>query len=47
MDYLKKTINNEEAYKRAQKTTSCTNAKNDDSELNDYNVDSRSDNTQK
>lgn len=46
MDYLKKTINNEEAYKRAQKTTSCTNAKNADSEMNDYNTDSRIDNKQ-
>lgn len=46
MDYLKKTINNEEAYKRAQKTTSSTNANNVDSEMNDYHADSRSDNKQ-
>lgn len=41
MDYLKKTINNEEAYKKAQKNASCTNTKGDDSGKNDRRSDSR------
>ncbi|MHC1721995.1 MAG: hypothetical protein AB9836_02185 [Aminipila sp.] len=46
MDYLKKTINNEEAYKRAQKAASSTNAKSEQSEMNNQTTESRSDNRQ-